>query len=114
MMKKELIPSEEHELVPIRKSVTSGVSGMSLIPKDVTGFKVTLTHVSPGGKFHMHEDEYHHVFYVVSGNGEICLENETHTVGPGTIVRIPSKTLHGYQNTSNQLLKIIMINIPAT
>lgn len=112
MIRKQVIPIESHEFSPVRESDTNGVSGLSLIPENLTDVKVTLTHVLPSGKFNLHRDDYHHVFYVVKGTGEVYLGDETHPIEPGSIVEIPAGTSHGYQNTSNILLEIITINIP--
>jgi quercetin dioxygenase-like cupin family protein len=112
MMKKQVKQLEENDFTPTRTSETSGVMGKSLLPEDMVNVKVTLTHVLPGGKFPPHRDTYHHVFYIVKGKGEVFLGDETYRVEPGTIVEIPAETLHGYQNTSDQLLELIICNIP--
>ena len=112
MIEKQVKKLEANDFVPTRKSETSGIMSKSLLPKDVSKVKVTLTHVMPGGKFPPHRDAYHHVFYVVRGKGEVYLGDETYDLEPGIIVEIPAKTLHGYQNTSDQLLELIVCNIP--
>jgi quercetin dioxygenase-like cupin family protein len=114
MIKKFIGIVEEHDFTPVRKSVTSGVLGRSLIPDGVSNVKVTLTRVSPKGKFSLHRDDYHHVIYVIKGEGEVNLEDESCSIGPGAVVEIPAGVTHGYQNTAHEILEMIVMNIPTS
>jgi len=104
----------DHDFVPVRKTETSGVLGRSLLPDGMSNVKVTLTRVSPKGKFTLHRDDYHHVIYIIKGEGEVILDNATFGLGPGALVEIPAGVTHGYQNTSDEVLEMIVMNIPAS
>jgi len=102
---------EYNKLEVVREDITKGIAGFSLIPSGMKATKVVLTTVEPYGEFSLHQDQYHHILYFISGTGECNLGDETHPVGPGTIVEIPAGTLHGYKNRSEVPIQLLTINI---
>ncbi|NHJ12332.1 MAG: cupin domain-containing protein [Candidatus Thorarchaeota archaeon] len=96
-----------------RKSVTRGVLTHPLLPEGLTNVRIILTRVSPGGESVPHRDDYHHVFYFIKGTGKGCIDETNYTIKSGTVVEIPAGALHSYQNTSNDTLEILVVNIPA-
>jgi mannose-6-phosphate isomerase-like protein (cupin superfamily) len=111
-MEHRIYDIEEQDFAVTRRSLAEGVSGLSLIPRELANFKLTLTKVEPGGKFSTHRDEYHHVLYFISGIGIGWLEEEQYDIKPGRIAEIPAGTLHGYMNSSNETMTLITVNIP--
>ena len=97
-----------------RSDITTRVYGKSLLPKDWTKVKMTITKVEPGGKFPIHKDNYHHVFYFISGSGKGILEKEEYQIKPEMIVEVPAGKEHGYENTGNDDLILITVNLPIT
>jgi mannose-6-phosphate isomerase-like protein (cupin superfamily) len=102
------------DLIGIRKDLTEKISGHTLIPEGLTSTKVMITRVGPNGEFSPHQDDYHHVFYFISGTGVGQVGLEEYTIRPGTIVEVPAGTLHAYKNTSDEPLFLVTINIPVS
>jgi quercetin dioxygenase-like cupin family protein len=111
-MERRVYDIEKQDFAVTRRSLAEGISGLSLIPTNLTNIKLTLTKVEPGGKFSLHKDEYHHVLYFLSGTGIGWLEEEQYDIKPGRIAEIPAGTLHGYTNSSNEIMTLITLNIP--
>lgn len=99
-------------LEKIRGDLTTGVFGHSLIPSGFSSVKAVITEVAPNGEFPLHRDEYHHVFYVLSGTGTGQVGDNHYAMKQGTIVEIPAGTLHAYKNTSDEKLVLFTMNIP--
>ena len=57
---------------------------------------------------HPHEGD-EEIYYVISGEGEMIVDDETRPVKPGDTVLTKSGSRHGLINTSNQDLKIFVV-----
>ena len=99
------------EWQPIRPDVARKVYGKSLL---TDGVKVILTRVDVGGKFDKHQDNYGHLFYFLSGNGIVRVQDKCFKVVPGMTVRVTAGEPHSYENTGNQDLVLISVNIPTS
>jgi quercetin dioxygenase-like cupin family protein len=70
--------------------------------------------VPPGGgpppHIHTREDE---TFYVLEGNVEFLLGEQTVVAGPGDFVNVPRGTVHRFQNTGTETARIILTFTPA-
>lgn len=70
--------------------------------------------VPPGGgpppHIHRHEDE---TFYVVEGEIEFLLHDETITAGPGSFVSVPRGTVHRFRNAGHESARMILTFTPA-
>jgi quercetin dioxygenase-like cupin family protein len=97
---------------PIRPEFTEGVVGKGLAPKGTKNMDVTVTRVEPGGGFPIHEDPYHHVFYIFQGNGEVRLGEDVYPIGPGTVVEVPAGEVHAYRNKGDTEMILLTLNIP--
>jgi quercetin dioxygenase-like cupin family protein len=96
----------------IRPDLTKGIMGKGLVPKGTKDIDVTVTRVEPGGEFPLHQDPYHHIFYVFEGKGDVRFAEDVHTIGPGTIVEVPAGEVHGYRNKGDKEMILLTINIP--
>ncbi len=94
---------------PVRPDVARGVYGRTLLSD---GVKLMLTRVVPGGKFSLHRDEYDHLFYFLGGEGLVCVGDERVQAVPGLVVRVSAGEPHAYENTGNQDLLLISVNLP--
>jgi quercetin dioxygenase-like cupin family protein len=56
---------------------------------------------------HAHED-YEETFYVISGELEFLIGNETTPVQTGDFIRAPKGTRHGYTNPTNQEVELLV------
>jgi len=97
------------EWEPVRPDVARGVYGKTLL---VDGVKLALTRVAVGGRFDMHQDNYGHLFYFLSGEGLVWVQDKRSKAVPGLVVRVTTGEPHAYENTGNQDLMLISVNIP--
>lgn len=72
-----------------------------------------LVEVPPGHRspYHNHEIEQE-FWYVVSGTGQIRVEEEYVEVEPGTVVVAPAKSMHQLINTGTEVLKAVLALTP--
>jgi quercetin dioxygenase-like cupin family protein len=96
----------------IRPELTREVFGKSLLSPQLTAVKAVLTRVAPGGEFASHRDAYHHLLYVLEGEGEGWLGEERYRVRPGLAVEVPAGVEHGYRNGGEGDLLLLTLNIP--
>ena len=94
---------------PVRPDIARGVYGKTLMER---GFRLTLTKVASGGKFETHQDKYGHLFYFLNGQGKVWVADKQFEAAPGLVVRVNAGELHAYENTGNQDLMLISVNIP--
>ncbi len=94
---------------PVRLDVARGVSGKALLAGEV---RIVLTRVAPGGRFGLHRDDYAHLFYFLSGQGMVWVNDRQFSATPGLVVRVSAGDSHAYENTGEQDLMLISANIP--
>jgi quercetin dioxygenase-like cupin family protein len=95
---------------PVRPEVTHDIFGKTLMDD---GIKAVLTRVAPGGEFKNHRDQYGHLFYFLSGEGTISVEDKQTIAKAGVIVRVNPGEMHAYANTGKEDLVLISLNLPA-
>ncbi len=70
--------------------------------------------VPPGGgpppHIHTREDE---TFYLLEGQIEFLLGEETIVAGPGDFVNVPRGTVHRFQNTGTETARLVLTFTPA-
>jgi cupin superfamily acireductone dioxygenase involved in methionine salvage len=70
--------------------------------------------VPPGGgpppHIHSREDE---TFYLLEGEVEFMLADETIVAGPGDFVNVPRGTVHRFQNTGGETARLVLTFTPA-
>ncbi|MBQ8174608.1 MAG: AraC family transcriptional regulator [Clostridia bacterium] len=54
----------------------------------------------PGSRVDEHTHDFFHYLYILKGQGEIHIGNETHIIHPNEIYLIPPNTVHGFYNSS--------------
>jgi quercetin dioxygenase-like cupin family protein len=94
---------------PVRPEVTHDIFGRALL---ADGVKVVLTRVAPGGEFRTHRDKYGHLFYFLSGEGTVRVNDQEVKAKPGLIVRVMPGEAHAYANTGAEDLILISLNLP--
>ncbi|MFC1978214.1 cupin domain-containing protein [Chloroflexota bacterium] len=97
------------EWEPVRPDVARGVYGKTLL---ADGSKIVLTRVAVSGRFDMHQDNYGHLFYFLSGEGLVWINDKQFEAVPGLVVRVTAGEPHAYENKGNQDLMLISVNIP--
>jgi quercetin dioxygenase-like cupin family protein len=64
----------------------------------------------PPPHIHTREDE---TFYVLDGEVEFLLGEETILAGPGAFVNVPRGTVHRFQNTGSETARLVLTFTPA-
>lgn len=72
-------------------------------------FTMRLFDVQPGGHTPLHKHEWEHEVFIVSGSGEIRNKTKREVFKQGDVIFVPSKELHQFVNTSEELLQFICV-----
>lgn len=64
--------------------------------------------IEPGGRLGWHTDATEETQYILSGRGELRLEDgTTHAVGPGSVFVLPTPVRHDLANTGSDTLRAV-------
>ena len=102
------IDTNDQDWQAVRPELTRGVSG-KLLRDGAT--RIVLTRVVPGGLFPPHRDSYAHLFHFLSGVGVAQLGEQRIEVGSGICLQIDAGELHGYENSGEEDLLLISVNL---
>ena len=86
----------------VERVVTGGEGGVANV------HVVRITRGSP----HAHTG-YDEVYYVLSGEGTVTLDDQTHAVRPGSVIVIPAGVPHALEASSGDTLEFIIFGTPA-
>jgi quercetin dioxygenase-like cupin family protein len=106
----EVIDLNSLDWKSVRPDTAHGVYGKSLLDGTI---KIVHTRVEPGGGFSPHQDSYAHLLYFLSGSGTVGIGEQRFYVRAGHLVQISAGDEHFYQNTGDDDLILISLNIPA-
>jgi len=102
----------EGRTYPARRRTQNLVGGMS--PIQATNFAMGNVTLEPnGGQVPWHNQEQEEIYFVVEGEGEMCLGAERRTVKAGQAAYIPSGVFHQLTNTGPTPLRMIYVYGPA-
>ena len=104
----QVIQDSTLEWQPVRPEVTHGIVGRTLL---ADGPKVVLTRVMPGGEFKVHRDKYGHLFYFLSGEGILRVNDQEYAAKSGLVARVLPGEPHAYACTGSQDLVLISLNL---
>lgn len=97
---------------PARRRTQNLVGGPSAAQSEHFSFGyVTLE--PNGGQVPWHNQEQDEIYFIVSGTGEMCLDDERTTVHGGQMVFIPPHAFHQLTNTGDEPLTMIYCYGPA-
>ena len=105
-----VIDTNNLDWTPVRPALTSAVSG-KLLCDGAT--RIVLTRVAPGGCFKPHRDAYAHLFHFLAGSGVVRIEDQRIAIGEGICVQVAAGELHSYENTGQEDLLLVSVNLPA-
>jgi quercetin dioxygenase-like cupin family protein len=105
----QVIQDSALEWLPVRPEVTHGIVGRTLL---ADGVKVVLTRVAPGGEFKVHRDTYGHLFYFLSGEGILRVNDQEYVAKAGLVARVLPGEPHAYASSGSQDLLLLSLNLP--
>jgi quercetin dioxygenase-like cupin family protein len=96
----------EGRAFPARRRTRNLVGGLS--PIQASNFAMGLVVLEPhGGQVPWHNQEQEEVYFIVEGDGEMCLGEERREVHTGQAVYIPSGVFHQLTNTGDTPMKML-------
>ena len=97
---------------PARRRTQNLVGGAS--PIQAANFSLGYVTLEPrGGQVPWHNQEQEEIYFILDGNGEMCLGSERREVSTGQAVYIPSGVFHQLTNTGATLMRMIYCYGPA-
>ncbi|HEX9996558.1 MAG TPA: dimethylsulfonioproprionate lyase family protein [Abditibacterium sp.] len=97
---------------PARRWTRNLVGGAS--PIQATNFALGLVVLEPnGGQVPWHNQEQEETYFIVEGQGEICLGEERQAIKAGQAVYIPSGVFHQLTNTGEAPMTMMYCYGPA-
>ena len=98
-----------HELSDLRRSPTACLFEGA---KDGGGMAVSffVTAHPPGKGAALHWHPYAEVFLIQAGNATFTAGNEQVEARAGQVVVVPPETVHGFENTGSETLRIVSVH----
>jgi mannose-6-phosphate isomerase-like protein (cupin superfamily) len=97
---------------PARRRTQNLVGGMS--PIQATNFAMGNVTLEPnGGQVPWHNQEQEEIYFIVEGEGEMCLGEERRAVKAGQAAYIPSGVFHQLTNTGCTPMRMIYVYGPS-
>jgi mannose-6-phosphate isomerase-like protein (cupin superfamily) len=97
---------------PARRRTQNLVGGLS--PIQATTFSMGFVTLEPGGgQVPWHNQEQEEIYFIVKGDGEICLGEERQAISSGQTVYIPSGVFHQLTNTGDEPMQMMYCYGPA-
>jgi quercetin dioxygenase-like cupin family protein len=70
---------------------------------------LAIAELEPGRRIEPHIDPVEEIYFVMNGEGEMTVDNETKQVVPGDAIWIPTGSRHGLANTGTEDCVILVI-----
>src|SRR5262249_39125642 len=86
----------------------------TVVPPEFTSdaYSIELTTIGVGGSSPTHVEPWAHVFYVVSGHGEVTVDDEVQQVRAGSVSPIAAGQPHAFCVLGNEPLEMLVIYHP--
>jgi quercetin dioxygenase-like cupin family protein len=65
--------------------------------------------LGPGGRTPYHQHDWHHVVYVLEGEGSLRTEEGEQALARGSVVYVASGSLHGFANAGSGALRFLCL-----
>jgi len=97
---------------PARRRTQNLVGGMS--PIQASNFAMGMVTLEPnGGQVPWHNQDQEEIYFIVEGNGEMCLGDERQPISTGQAAFIPPHVFHQLTNTGSTPMRMIYVYGPA-
>jgi mannose-6-phosphate isomerase-like protein (cupin superfamily) len=74
---------------------------------------LAIAMLAPGKTIEAHVDPYEEIYFIMTGEGEMSVDNETRHVKPGDATWIPTGSSHALTNSGNEDCVILVVASPA-
>lgn len=102
----------EGRVYPARRRTQNLVGGAS--PIQASSFALGVVTLEPdGGQVPWHNQEQEEVYFVIEGEGEMCLGDERRSLRTGEAVYIPSGVFHQLTNVGSTPMRMLYCYGPA-
>jgi mannose-6-phosphate isomerase-like protein (cupin superfamily) len=100
----------EHPRIPVERS-PSGLPLRHLISAGIGSRDLYLGEqwLAPGDTVRLHTHEVEEILVFLAGTGEVTLGEQVVPVGAGVSVHIPPGEVHGFNNTGEDELRLLVI-----
>jgi mannose-6-phosphate isomerase-like protein (cupin superfamily) len=73
---------------------------------------LAIAYLAPGKTIEAHIDPYEEIYFVMTGEGEMSVDNETQHVTPGDATWVPTGSSHALTNSGSEDLIILVVASP--
>jgi mannose-6-phosphate isomerase-like protein (cupin superfamily) len=80
--------------------------------RDVPEMNVNVTYINPFSGTNYHNHVIGELIFILSGRGEVLLENERYPLEPDVVFFIPAGVFHHVKNTGPETLKLFNVFAP--
>lgn len=102
----------EGRTYPARRRTQNLVGGLS--PIQAANFAMGHVTLEPnGGQVPWHNQDQEEIYFIVEGEGEMCLGEERRTIKAGQAAYIPTGVFHQLTNTGSAPMRMIYVYGPA-
>ncbi len=70
---------------------------------------LAIARLEPGRRIEPHVDAMEEIYFIMNGEGEMSVDNETKRVVPGDAIWIPTGSRHGLANAGTEQCVILVI-----
>lgn len=74
---------------------------------------LAIAALAPGKEIETHVDPMEEIYFILSGSGEMRVDNEKRQIGPGDAIWIPAGSEHALMNNGDGECSILVVASPA-
>ena len=74
---------------------------------------LAIAQLAPGKTLEAHVDPMEEIYFIVNGEGEMTVDDETRHVLPGDAIWIPTGSIHALTNSGTEDCTILVVASPA-
>ncbi len=110
-MKEKVAHISQIKAEPVQMDGVKGAFIQWLIAGDdgAPNFAMRRFRVEPGGYTPYHHHPYEHEVYVLSGEGQVRINDKTYDITADTVVFVPPDVMHQFRNTGESDLVFLCI-----
>jgi quercetin dioxygenase-like cupin family protein len=93
----------------------TGAREFRIVADPATGLRSATHFVGyiPVGRAPDHFHTYDEVIHVLDGEGIIHVDGDERSLGPGTAIELPARTVHCLENTGDRVMRVVAVFRPA-